>query len=67
MSEVVKDMGIGVEATTPTTSNSDINRLTKAQLQAELERKEQELRELEETVKQIFKNLPLPMHLIYVD
>ncbi|MCD6257414.1 PAS domain-containing protein, partial [Candidatus Aerophobetes bacterium] len=39
----------------------------KTQLQTELERKEQELRELEETVKQIFKNLPLPMHLMYVD
>lgn len=40
---------------------------TKAQLQAELEKKEQELRELEDVVKQLFKNLPLPMHLMYVD
>ncbi|MHC1600681.1 MAG: HAMP domain-containing protein, partial [Candidatus Methanospirareceae archaeon] len=67
MSEVVKNMEIDVEATTPTTNDRDMNRLTKAQLQAELKRKERELDELEETVKQLFKNIPLPMHLMYVD
>jgi len=52
-------------ATSSVTSNR--NPLTKAQLHAELENKEQELRELEDMVKQLFKNIPLPMHLIYVD
>jgi len=65
MSEVEKNRGISEDAIASATS--DVSPLTKAQLQAELERKEQELRELEETVKQLFKNIPLPMHLMYVD
>ncbi len=44
--EVERDKGISDDAATPTTSDSDINRLTKAQLQTEFEKKEQQLREL---------------------
>ncbi|MGB2727492.1 MAG: HAMP domain-containing protein, partial [Halobacteriota archaeon] len=40
---------------------------SKAQLQSELEKKDYELRELESTVKQLFANIPPPMHLMYVD
>lgn len=65
MSEVEKNREISEEVITPATS--DVKQLTKAQLQAELERREQELRELESTVKQLFANIPVPMHLMYVD
>jgi methyl-accepting chemotaxis protein len=46
MSEVEKNRGISEEVITPATS--DVNQLTKAQLQTELEKKEQELRELQQ-------------------
>ena len=65
MSEVEKNRGIGEDAITP--AASDVSQLTKAQLQAELDRKEQELREIESTVKQLFANIPAPIHLLYVD
>lgn len=59
MSEVEKDREIGVGATTPTTSDSDISQLTKAQLQAELERKEQELRELQQDMDNLVSEVEM--------
>ncbi len=60
-----KEKEDSVDATKRVNSNRD--RLTKTQLLAELERTEQELHELKGMVTQLFKNIPLPMHLIYVD
>ena len=53
--KVEKDKKTASGATSSVTSNW--NQLTKAQLQAELEEKEQELRELEDMVKQLFKRI----------
>lgn len=50
-----KDRGIGIAATIPATR--DRNQLTKAQLQAELEKTEQELRTLESIVKQLIERI----------
>jgi len=53
--KVEKEKETASGATSSVTSNR--NQLTKAQLHAELE----------DMVTQLFKNIPLPMHLIYVD
>ncbi|MHC1635328.1 MAG: methyl-accepting chemotaxis protein [Candidatus Methanospirareceae archaeon] len=54
-----------VDVAKPSFTASDMNQITK--LQAELEKKKKEVKALKNFILRLFKSIPAPMHLIYVD